>query len=303
MDDSINRNDWLNKDELKDADLEDLAVIIWSRVHVIYNSGRLEDNEDSELFKILMNQYRKKFEAELKECDRSSVDDKTRRDGFIDDIVKKHYIGIVDDYRKYFSQERRNNKLYGANIMYQLVIYDEWIYSLRIEMEDLIERYRGRRINEIIVFDKTKHRHGESVLTDNMELYEPLTPPKPDEDDEIEDDGPRKYSQKVVKIAYWAIRERITTHNYNWIAKEYTTSTTDKIKQKPYSKSSDLTEVSGNKSADTKHMNCLAEAMGLLENMKCFGHEQLVDGSKRKKAIEDLSLVIDTFEEKYEREY
>ena len=101
----------------------------------------------------------------------------------------------------------------------------------------------------------------------------------------------KSYTQKQVTIAYFAMSKTITKENYKSILEKHTETSSDKILQKLIVKSSDLTSLTENKTADTKQLNNLKEA------------KRLLSGIKDQKASKVLDDYITTFTNKYDNFY
>ena len=101
----------------------------------------------------------------------------------------------------------------------------------------------------------------------------------------------KSYTQKQVAIAYFAMSKTITKENYKSILEKHTETSSDKILQKLIVKSSDLTSLTENKTADTKQLNNLKEA------------KRLLSGIKDQKASKVLDDYITTFTNKYDNFY
>jgi hypothetical protein len=93
----------------------------------------------------------------------------------------------------------------------------------------------------------------------------------------------QKYSLKSVKIAYFCMDIRIIESNYLSILKEHTEYTSKKILQKQIAKTSDITSITENKTADRKHLKALLDA------------ERLLNGINHQDAIKDIGHLISTF--------
>lgn len=105
-------------------------------------------------------------------------------------------------------------------------------------------------------------------------------------------DTDRKFQLKEIAIAFFFRKGKtITTSNYRNIIAKYSESTSDKILQTRIGNIRELTELRGNKTADTKHLNSLNNAKRLLEV------EKDVD------AIDNIIPVISTFESNYNAQY
>jgi len=100
------------------------------------------------------------------------------------------------------------------------------------------------------------------------------------------------YKLKEIKIAFFCLpNKKISEENYLKILNKYSTSRSNKILQKPIVKSNQLTNISENKTADTKHLKALKNA------------KRLLSGIKNEYAIKNISQLISTFELNYKNFY
>lgn len=100
-----------------------------------------------------------------------------------------------------------------------------------------------------------------------------------------------KYKPKEIKIAYFCLKKDITDDNYLEILNKYSDSRSNKILQYPICKTSDLTRLSENKSADTKHFTALKNARNLLSGINDYN------------ALKSINEFISTFEANYKNHY
>lgn len=100
------------------------------------------------------------------------------------------------------------------------------------------------------------------------------------------------FSLKQIAIAYAVMNITITKENAESILKKHSTfKSTDKLIQKRVIKTSELTLLSANKTADTKHLTDLKEA------------ERLISGTKNKNAKMDMKRIITAFTNNYNNKY
>ena len=96
------------------------------------------------------------------------------------------------------------------------------------------------------------------------------------------------YSQRQIAIAYFVMQTPITKDNAEGILKKHSqTKSVPKLLQKRITKASEITNLSENKTTDTKHKQDLTAA------------KRLISGIKNKKAITDITSFISTFETNY----
>jgi|GEM_PF-3351610 len=130
-----------------------------------------------------------------------------------------------------------------------------------------------------------------SIVFSNNQLFKPLFEAYYKEDKNYKKDN-YKYAPKEIKIAYFCLKNKsITKDNYLEILEEYSESRSDKILQKPIYKSNQLTSISENKTADTKHLKALKNA------------KRLLSGIKNEVALKSINQVISTFEANYKNHY
>ncbi|MGZ0017668.1 hypothetical protein [Yeosuana sp. AK3] len=104
--------------------------------------------------------------------------------------------------------------------------------------------------------------------------------------------GANSFTPKEIKIAYFCLsNEKISKNNYFEILEKYSNSRSDKILQNPIYKSNQLTVITENKTADTKHLNALKNA------------ERLLSGIKDIQALKSINQFISTFENNYKNHY
>ncbi|GAA4277701.1 hypothetical protein [Aquimarina mytili] len=101
----------------------------------------------------------------------------------------------------------------------------------------------------------------------------------------------KNFSQKQIAIAYFIKGIVITSDNYLEILRKHSSTKSEKILQKRINKPNELTRLSENKTADSKHLKDLEEAKRLLSSMK------------DKKAVNDLEAIISTFKSNYHSYY
>lgn len=101
----------------------------------------------------------------------------------------------------------------------------------------------------------------------------------------------KKFSQKQVAIAYFMMGIIITEKNAISILEKHSNTSSLKILQKLYTKPSQLTALSDNHAANTKHKNDLKAA------------KQLLSGMKNKKGVEAIIPIIAAFETAYNSKY
>ena len=102
----------------------------------------------------------------------------------------------------------------------------------------------------------------------------------------------KNYSHKQIAIAYCVANEAITTENAAKILSTHSqTKSVVKFLTKRMFNASQLTTLSDNKTADTKHLNDLIAA------------KQLLSGRKKKEAVKDISRIITAFETAYRARY
>jgi len=100
------------------------------------------------------------------------------------------------------------------------------------------------------------------------------------------------YSIKQIAIAYSIMNILITSENAETILKEHSKFTSaSKLLQKRINKVSELSKISENKTADTKHLKDLQAA------------KRLMSGMKNKNAINDIDRVIAAFTTAYKNKY
>lgn len=100
------------------------------------------------------------------------------------------------------------------------------------------------------------------------------------------------YSQRQIAIAYYIIgKPKIDITNYKEILKKHSNTTSNKILQKLITKNAQLTELTEDKSADTKHLIDLNKAVELLR------------GIKKTNESERLKAFISTFESNFNKFY
>jgi hypothetical protein len=106
----------------------------------------------------------------------------------------------------------------------------------------------------------------------------------------------KAYSQKQIAIAYEFMKIIITSQNAIGILKRHSkTTSTTKLLTKRINNVSDLTKLSGNKTADTKHLNDLKAAKRLMSGIKKQG--------KNKNAVADIDRIINAFQASYDKTY
>ncbi len=102
----------------------------------------------------------------------------------------------------------------------------------------------------------------------------------------------KNFSHKAIAIAYHVLGIAITKENADTILKKHSKlKNANKLLQTRVSKPSDLTALSGNKTADMKHLNTLKNA------------KRLVNGKKNKEAATSISRIITAFQTAYNKEY
>ncbi len=102
----------------------------------------------------------------------------------------------------------------------------------------------------------------------------------------------KNFSHKAIAIAYHVLGIAITKENAATILKKHSKlKSAGKLLQTRVSKPSDLTALSGNKTADMKHLNTLKNA------------KRLVNGKKNKEAATSISRIITAFQTAYNKEY
>ncbi len=109
----------------------------------------------------------------------------------------------------------------------------------------------------------------------------PLLKNKPQQKDK------NTYSLKAVAIAYFCLGITINEDNYKEILDEHTKFKSNKILQKTIVRTSQLTTLTEDKTADKKHLNTLIDA------------ERLLSGKKNEKATKSIKQFISTFESKF----
>jgi hypothetical protein len=97
-------------------------------------------------------------------------------------------------------------------------------------------------------------------------------------------DTDKSYSHKQITIAYYLMGIQIDASNANEILKEHSElRSTGKLLQKRVTNNSELSKLTGNKSADTKHLKDLEAA------------ERLVSGKNNKTALSSIKAIITAF--------
>ena len=109
---------------------------------------------------------------------------------------------------------------------------------------------------------------------------------------QIKSQGEKKYSHKEIAIAHCVMGVIITSENAENILKRHSKLTSPgKLLQKRITKTSDLTKLSNNKTADSKHLKSLESA------------KRLISGTKNKKGLTDIDRIITAFKTAMDNHY
>lgn len=203
--------------------------------------------------------------------------------------ISKHNLEASIDYLKSFSTIIKFNISDGY---YQIAIALKNYYSTLLEncvktlKEWIYLDLEATPFNEQII-DLKKAIENSYKIEEIQLLIK--SPSKRNRKQKTKDE--KSYTQKQVAIAYFAMSKTITKENYKSILEKHTETSSDKILQKLIVKSSDLTSLTENKTADTKQLNNLKEA------------KRLLSGIKDQKASKVLDDYITTFTNKYDNFY
>lgn len=178
------------------------------------------------------------------------------------DLNRKFLLGI-NQYIDWYNKNKNELKKFQPHCPYTLML------SIIESTKDEIKQY----------FPK----HTKSTDNDNVEPQQAKTSKKRT--------AKNKYSQRQVAIAYWAMGKLIDKDNYQELLKKYTNTISIKILEKRIYKGTDLTNLSENKTTDTKHLNDLLAAKRLLISVK------------NKKGISEIKPIIKAFQTSYNFKY
>ena len=175
---------------------------------------------------------------------------------------------------------------YGNKIMYkERLTRENWVEYLtyceneKIELEKKAQIIKKNWQPKTLPIQQTETK-AEQETIETKPIFKPATKEK------------KSYSHREIAIAYCVMGITITSENAGGILKKHSNlKSADKLLQKRLNRVSELSALSENKSADTKHLTSLGNA------------KRLISGMKNKKAITDIDRIITAFKTAYNNHY
>jgi hypothetical protein len=205
---------------------------------------------------------------------------------------------LIDSNKQGQRLIERNNRAQQLfeKIEYQLkLIYEgqpliNSLYALNLDKQVIWDGVFGEiKLKDILKIEKTEiidmvHKFASA----RREMWlKPLNKSK-----KISQHNINNYSHKQIATAYMVMDKQITPENVSQILKQHSAlKSTQKLLQKRITNVAELTKLSGNKSADTKHLKDLQAA------------KRLISSIKNKKAILAINQIITVFSTSYNNNY